>query len=76
MASIGLRNPHFRLFAGAFLISFSPVFVRLVSVAPTTSAFYRTVFGGVALLLFLLAGRGRPAPARSAWLALGSAASC
>jgi drug/metabolite transporter (DMT)-like permease len=73
MAFVGLRNPHFRLFAGAFLISFSPVFVRLVSVSPTTSAFYRTLFGGIALLLFLLLARRRRLPARAVWIALTSA---
>jgi len=73
MASIGLRNPHFRLFAGAFLISFSPVFVRLVSVSPATGAFYRTLLGGFVLLLFLLAGKGRRTPPRATWIALGSA---
>ena len=74
MASTGLRNPHFRLFAGAFLISFSPVFVRLVSVPATTSAFYRTVFGGFVLVLFLLARRGRRVPRRGIRIALASAA--
>ena len=73
MASVGLRNPHFRLFAGAFLISFSPVFVRLVSVSPTTSAFYRTLFGGIALALFLLVSRRSRLPSRAAWIALASA---
>ncbi|MGD8340345.1 MAG: DMT family transporter, partial [Gammaproteobacteria bacterium] len=43
----------FRLFGGAFLISFSPVFVRLTSVAPTVSGFYRTLFGAVALIVYL-----------------------
>lgn len=74
MASIGLRNPHFRLFAGAFLISFSPVFVRLVSVPATTSAFYRTVFGGAVLLLVLLSRRGERAPRRGVRIALAVAA--
>lgn len=68
------RNPHFRLFAGAFLISFSPVFVRLVSVPPTSSAFYRTLFGGVALAVYLVIDRRRPLPRRAIWLALGTAA--
>lgn len=68
------RNPHFRLFAGAFLISFSPIFVRLVSVPPTTSAFYRTLFGGVVLALFLIIDRRRPIPSRAIWLMLASAA--
>jgi drug/metabolite transporter (DMT)-like permease len=74
MVFTGLRNPHFRLFAGAFLISFSPVFVRLVAVSPTTSAFYRTVIGSVALLLILLIRRAGRAPPRTAWPALAFAA--
>lgn len=74
MAFTGLRNPHFRLFAGAFLISFSPVFVRLVSVSPTTSAFYRTAIGSVALLLILLVRRTGRAPPGTAWPALAFAA--
>ncbi|QKK03451.1 MAG: DMT family transporter [Pseudomonadota bacterium] len=39
--------------AGAVLISFSAVFVRLADVAPTTSGFYRMFFGAVALALLL-----------------------
>lgn len=74
MASKLSRNPHFRLFAGAFLISFSPILVRLVSVSPTTSAFYRTFFGGIALLLYLVAVRGWRPPQRAIRLALASAA--
>jgi drug/metabolite transporter (DMT)-like permease len=74
MASNPLSNPHFRLFAGAFLISFSPIFVRLVSVSPTTSAFYRTIFGAIALLVLLVALRKHRLPARRIWLSLGSAA--
>lgn len=34
---------------GAFLISFSSVFVKTANVAPTISAFYRLLFGGVIL---------------------------
>lgn len=73
MPSPALRNPHFRLFAGAFLISFSPVFVKLVSVSPTVVGFYRTLFGGTALVLYLLVTRGR-CPRRAIWAALGAAA--
>lgn len=47
-------NPRLRLYVGATLISFSPVWVRLVDVSPTTSGFYRVFIGGVALSLFLL----------------------
>lgn len=53
-----LANPRVRLLAGAALISFSPVFVALVSVSSTNSAFYRVAFGGVLLLGWQLATRG------------------
>lgn len=39
--------------SGAVMISFAAVFVRLADVAPTTSAFYRMVFGGLTLLLLI-----------------------
>lgn len=50
-----LVNPRLRLFVGAILISFSPVWVQLVRVSPTTSGFYRVAIGGAALALFLAA---------------------
>jgi drug/metabolite transporter (DMT)-like permease len=55
-----------RVLTGAAVISFAPVFVRLVDVPPTTSAFYRTLFGGLMLVAYvrLKGGRlfsGRPA---------------
>lgn len=68
-----LRNAHFRLFAGAFLISFSPVFVRLVSVSATTSGFYRALIGGLALAAYLGLTRRFRLGTR-AWAALGAAA--
>lgn len=74
MALQALRNPHFRLFAGAFLISFSPVFVRLVTVSATASGFYRALFGGLALLLCLAIRRDRVWPTRVIWIALVAAA--
>jgi drug/metabolite transporter (DMT)-like permease len=43
---------------GAVMISFAAVFVRIADVAATTSAFYRMVFGSLALLA-LLAARPR-----------------
>jgi drug/metabolite transporter (DMT)-like permease len=49
-----LGNPRLRLYVGAVLISFSPVWVKLVSVSPTTSGFYRVAIGGAALSLFLI----------------------
>ena len=52
------RGPHLRLFVGAILISLSAVWVKLVSVPPTTSGFYRVSIGSVTLvLLMLVAGR-------------------
>ena len=38
---------------GAFLISFAAIFARLADVAPTTSGFYRMVFGSLAFALWL-----------------------
>ena len=52
-------SPRLRLYIGATLISFSPVWVKLVDVSPTTSGFYRVFIGGVALSLFLLATQRR-----------------
>lgn len=39
------------VFLGATCISFSAVFVRLCTVAPETSSFYRMFFGAIALIL-------------------------
>lgn len=63
-------NPRLRLFAGAAMISFSPVWVKLVSVSPTTSGFYRVFFGGVALALYLVITRQRLQLSRKVWLVL------
>ncbi|MDR3389504.1 MAG: DMT family transporter [Rudaea sp.] len=43
--------------AGAALISTTSIFVRWAHVAPTVSAFYRMLFGGVMLLVLLLVRR-------------------
>ncbi len=67
-------NPRIRLFAGAVMISFSPVLVRLVTVSPTTSGFYRLVLGGIALGLFLLLTGRKLSFSKTTWIALiGSA---
>ncbi len=42
------------ILAGAFLISFSPVFVNLVNIEPTVSGFYRMLFGSIALFIIYL----------------------
>ena len=65
-----LANPRLRLFAGATMISFSPVWVRLVDVSPTTSGFYRVFFGGVALSLFLVITRQRLQLTMRVWFIL------
>jgi drug/metabolite transporter (DMT)-like permease len=46
-----------QLMLGAVMISFSAVFVRLVSAPPSVSAFYRMLFGGGILLVFMLLKR-------------------
>ncbi len=47
------------LLAGAVLISFSAVFVRLAAVGPSVAGFYRMAFGGILLLAIVVAGRRR-----------------
>jgi drug/metabolite transporter (DMT)-like permease len=49
-----LRLGIIQLLVGATLISFSPVFVKLSNVGPTMAGFYRTLFGGVFLLIVVL----------------------
>ncbi len=45
------RNiPIFQVVSGAFLISFSGIFVKLADVSPTASGFYRVFFGSIFLL--------------------------
>lgn len=44
----------FMLLAGAAMISFSGVFVKLVHVGPTASAFYRMFFGAILLWIITL----------------------
>jgi drug/metabolite transporter (DMT)-like permease len=68
------NSPQLRLFIGAALISLSPVWVKLVDVPPSTSGFYRVLFGSVALVVFLLVTRKRPSFSKPAWLMLVIAA--
>ncbi|MCG2763879.1 MAG: DMT family transporter [Desulfarculaceae bacterium] len=58
------------LLAGAALISFSAVMVRLVSVGPSSSAFYRMLIGGVALAVW---ARLRGKALWGGWVGLGAA---
>jgi hypothetical protein len=62
-----LANPTLRLFIGAALISLSPVWVRLADVAPSVSGFYRVLFGGAALVIYLRATRRRLQLSKRAW---------
>lgn len=65
-----MSNPRIRLFIGAFMISFSPVFVSLVNVSPTTSGFYRVFIGGLVLIGFIaISGRSVKFSQRT-WLML------
>jgi drug/metabolite transporter (DMT)-like permease len=59
MFSLIAGKPRLQLYLGAILISFSPVWVKLVDVSPTTSGFYRVLIGGVALTAFLFLTRQR-----------------
>ena len=54
-----LANPTLRLFIGAALISLSPVWVKLVQVSSTTSAFWRLAIGGVVIAAYLVVTRKR-----------------
>ncbi|MCT4535375.1 DMT family transporter [Halodesulfovibrio sp.] len=52
-------TPYIAVPIGALIISFSPVLVRLTSVSPDNSAFYRVLFGGITLMLLSAASRER-----------------
>jgi drug/metabolite transporter (DMT)-like permease len=69
-----LANPTLRLFIGAALISLSPVWVKLVDVPPSTSGFYRVLFGSIALVSYLLVRRKRMTLSRRMWIMLTLAA--
>jgi len=62
-----LANPTLRLFIGAALISLSPVWVKLVTVSPTTSGFYRVLFGGLALAAYLVFSGQRLQLSKRTW---------
>lgn len=62
-----LANPTLRLFIGAALISLSPIWVRLVDVAPSVSGFYRVAIGGLVLVIYLLATRRRLLMSQRLW---------
>ena len=55
------------------MISFSPVWVKLVNVSPSTSGFYRLAIGGVALALFIAVTGQRLHLSKRAWQILSAA---
>ncbi len=59
-----------QLIGGALLISFAAVFVRILEVPPTTSAFYRTLVGGIVLSTVLLLRRQAVRPGSKVLIAL------
>ena len=69
-----LSNPTLRLFIGASLISLSPVWVKLVSVSPTTSAFWRLAIGGLVIAAYLLLTRRRLHFSNGVWAVIVLAA--
>ena len=69
-----LANPTLRLFIGAALISLSPVWVKLVQVSSTTSAFWRLAIGGVAIAAYLVVTRKRLRFSARVWWLLALAA--
>jgi drug/metabolite transporter (DMT)-like permease len=68
-----LKGPHLRLFLGAVLISLSPVWVKLVSVSPTTSGFYRVAIGSVTVAILMVLARQKLRLSRRAWILVGLA---
>jgi drug/metabolite transporter (DMT)-like permease len=67
-------NPTLRLFIGAALISLSPVWVELVHVSSTTSAFWRLAIGGVVIAAYLVVSRKRLQFGARVWSLLALAA--
>lgn len=58
LSLLGFKDNHtiamLSLFLGAFLISFSGVWVKISLVSPASSAFYRVFFGGIILLVLAI----------------------
>jgi drug/metabolite transporter (DMT)-like permease len=57
MRAMMTLKPAWRLAFGAMLLSFAPILVRATESPPTTSAFYRMLFGGLMLMTFLTVRR-------------------
>jgi len=66
--------PQLRLFIGAGLISLSPVWVELVEIGSSSSAFYRVFFGSLAMAMYLGLRRQRLSFSSRMWWVLLAAA--
>jgi drug/metabolite transporter (DMT)-like permease len=64
------RGAFVRMAVGAALISTTSIFVRWAHVEPTTSAFYRMLFGGLMLVVLLVVRRQWRTPSRAEVLVL------
>ncbi len=53
------KKARIQVLAGAVIISFSSIFVKVAHVGPTTAGFYRMLFGSLALLMVVLLRRQR-----------------
>lgn len=62
--------------SGAFLISFSSVFVKISHTGPTADAFYRMWFGGIALMVVAVMRRERLFGSMKLWWLMLIAAIC
>ncbi len=51
MKTISLNKDFLFLVAGALVLSFSPVFVKVAAVGPAIAGFYRVLIGGIILLI-------------------------
>ena len=51
MKTVSLNKDFLFLVAGALVLSFSPVFVKVAAVGPAIAGFYRVLIGGVILLI-------------------------
>lgn len=51
------RRPLLRLVGGSVCISFSPIFIKLAHVSPDSAGFYRMLFSGVSLALWIALSR-------------------
>jgi drug/metabolite transporter (DMT)-like permease len=71
-----LRRPLLQLLAGSVCISFSPIFIKLADVAPDAAGFYRMLFSGLALLLWMVIAKIPWRMPRNAVLVLAGGGLC